>query len=74
MTVPCKSLACRSKRPHSNPNQHTAAVIKLIRDMRRRNPSLGMMELWHLYLQILTFLLLLKSLKKHYNRKLLYII
>jgi len=42
-----ESLACRSRRPHSHPNQHTEAEIKLIRDMRRRNPRLGMIELWH---------------------------
>ena len=41
------SLACRSRRPHSHPNQHTQAELKLIRDMRRRNPKLGMVELWH---------------------------
>ncbi len=41
------SLACQSKRPHSHPNQHTEAELKLIRDMRRRNPKLGMIELWH---------------------------
>ena len=27
------SLACQSKRPHSHPNQHTEAELKLIRDM-----------------------------------------
>ena len=42
-----ESLACRSRRPRSHPNQHTEAEIKLIRDMRRRNPQLGMIELWH---------------------------
>ena len=42
-----ESLACCSRRPHSHPNQHTEAEIKLIRDMRRRNPQLGMVELWH---------------------------
>ena len=42
-----ESLACQSRRPHSHPNQHTEAELKLIRDMRRRNPSLGMVELWH---------------------------
>ena len=41
------SLACASRRPHSHPNQHTEAELKLIRDMRRRNPTLGMTELWH---------------------------
>ena len=39
------SLACQSRRPHSHPNQHTEAERKLIRDMRRRNPTLGMIEL-----------------------------
>ena len=42
-----ESLACQSRRPHSHPNQHTDAELKLIRDMRRRNPKLGMVELWH---------------------------
>ena len=37
-----QSLACQSRRPHSHPNQHTEAELKLIRDMRRRNPRLGM--------------------------------
>lgn len=41
------SLACASRRPHSHPNQHTEDELKLIRDMRRRNPTLGMLELWH---------------------------
>ncbi len=41
------SLSCQSRRPHSNPNQHTEEELKLIRDMRRRNPELGMIELWH---------------------------
>ncbi len=42
-----ESLACQSRRPHSHPNQHTEAERKLNRDMRRRNPTLGMIELWH---------------------------
>lgn len=41
-----ESLACQSRRPHSHPKQHTEAELKLIRDMRRRNPSLGLVELW----------------------------
>ena len=41
------SLACQSRRPHHRPNRHTQAELKLIRDMRRRNPHLGMVELWH---------------------------
>ena len=28
-----ESLACRSRRPHSHPNQHTEAELKLIRDL-----------------------------------------
>ena len=42
-----QSLACQSRRPHHHPNQHTEAELKLIRDMRRRDPRLGMVELWH---------------------------
>lgn len=41
------SLACQSRRPRHHPNQHTQEELKLIRDMRRRNPTLGMVELWH---------------------------
>ena len=41
-----ESLACRSKRPHSHPNQHKPEEIRLICDMRRRNPKLGLIELW----------------------------
>jgi len=40
------SLACQSKRPHSHPNQHSAEEIKLIKDMRRRSPNLGLVEFW----------------------------
>ncbi len=41
-----ESLSPQSKRPHYHPNQHTEAEIKLITDMRRRNPRLGLTELW----------------------------
>ena len=41
------SLACQSRRPHSHPNQHIETELKLIQDMHRRNPNLGMVELWH---------------------------
>lgn len=41
-----ESLACQSRRPHSHPNQHTPQELKLIRNMRRRNPKLGVVELW----------------------------
>ena len=39
-------LACRSGHPHGHPNQHTEQELKLIRDMRRRNPKLGLTDLW----------------------------
>lgn len=42
-----ESLACQSRRPHAHPNQHTEAELKLIRDMRRRNPELGLSEFWY---------------------------
>ena len=42
-----ESLAAQSKRPHHHPAEHTEAELKLIRDMRRRNPQLGLTELWH---------------------------
>ncbi len=40
------SLRDRSRRPHHHPNEHTPSEIKLIRDMRRRNPSAGLVVLW----------------------------
>jgi len=40
------SLACLSKRPHSHPAQHTAEELALLRRMWRRNPDLGLCELW----------------------------
>ena len=42
-----ESLADQSKRPHHHPNEHTPDELKLIRDMRRCNPKLGLTELWH---------------------------
>jgi len=42
-----ESLACRSRRPHRHPNQHTDEEITLIKNLRRRNPNLGLNELWH---------------------------
>lgn len=42
-----ESLAKRSRRPHSHPNAHTPQELKLIADMRRRNPDLGLNELWY---------------------------
>ena len=41
-----ESLACRSRRPHSHPKQHTEQEITLLRNMCRRNPRLGRVELW----------------------------
>jgi len=41
-----ESLAYLSRRPHSPPNQHTEAERKMIHDMHRRNPDLGIVELW----------------------------
>lgn len=41
-----ESLASKSKRPHSHPNQHTEEELTLIRNMRRRNPNMGIIDLW----------------------------
>ena len=41
-----QSLADRSHRPHSHPNQHTSEEIKLILNMRRRNPNTGIVVFW----------------------------
>lgn len=41
-----QSLADRSHRPHSHPNQHTPEEIKLILNMRRRNPNTGLVVFW----------------------------
>lgn len=40
------SLADKSHRPHSHPNQHTPDELKLISDMRRRNPHAGLVVFW----------------------------
>ncbi len=42
-----ESLRPKSKRPHHHPSQHTEEELKLIRDMRRRNPRIGVVDLWH---------------------------
>jgi len=42
-----ESLACKSRRPHSHPKAHSEAELKLIRDVRRRNPKLGQLEFWY---------------------------
>lgn len=41
-----ESLRERSRRPHHHPNQHTPEEIKLIMDMRRRNPDAGLVVFW----------------------------
>lgn len=41
-----QSLIERSRRPHSHPNQHTPQELKLISDMRRRNPQDGLVFFW----------------------------
>ncbi len=42
-----ESLACQSRCSHSHPDQHTEDELKLIRDMRRGNTQLGLVELWY---------------------------
>ena len=41
-----QSLADKSHKPHHHPNQHTDAELKLIADMRRRNPQAGLVVFW----------------------------
>lgn len=41
-----QSLADRSHRPHSHPNQHTTEELNLIQNMRRRNPNAGLVVFW----------------------------
>ena len=41
-----EALRCRSRRPHHHPNQHTPTEIKLIYNIRRRNPNAGLVILW----------------------------
>jgi transposase len=41
-----ESLRPESRRPHHHPNEHTPEELKLIHDMKRRNPKLGMVEFW----------------------------
>lgn len=41
-----QSLADQSRRPHHHPNQHTEQELKLIKDMRRRNPNAGLVVFW----------------------------
>ena len=41
-----ESLRDLSRRPHSHPSQHTTEEIKLVSDMRRRNPHAGLVVFW----------------------------
>ncbi len=41
-----QSLRDHSRRPHHHPNQHTTEELKLITDMRRRNPDAGLVVFW----------------------------
>ena len=40
------SLEDRSHRPHHHPNQHREDEIRLINNMRRRNPNAGLVVFW----------------------------
>jgi hypothetical protein len=42
-----ESLRDQSRRPHSHPNQHTNEELTQIRNLRRRNPHIGLIDLWH---------------------------
>jgi transposase InsO family protein len=41
-----ESLREHSRRPHSHKNQHTPNELKLIKDMRKRNPNAGLVVFW----------------------------
>ncbi|MCI8407912.1 MAG: transposase [Lachnospiraceae bacterium] len=41
-----ESLRELSRRPHHHPNQHTPEEIRLINNMRRRNPDAGLVVFW----------------------------
>ena len=41
-----QSLADKSHKPHSHPNQHTESELMLIKNMRRRNPHAGLVVFW----------------------------
>ena len=50
------ALGSKSRRPKSHSNTHIKEEIKLITDMRRRNPNIGLQDLW------------IKSRKRGYTR------
>ena len=41
-----ESLRNKSRMPKHHPKAHTAAELKLIQDMRRRNPEAGLVVFW----------------------------
>ena len=41
-----QSLADKSHKPNYHPNQHTETEMKLIKDMRKRNPNAGLVVFW----------------------------
>ena len=41
-----QSLKDKSHRPHHHPNEHTTEELKLISNMRRRNPNEGLVVFW----------------------------
>lgn len=41
-----QSLANKSYRPHHHPNEHTQQELKLISDIRRRNPHADLVVFW----------------------------
>ena len=41
-----QSLADKSRRPHHQPNEHTADELKFITDMRKRNANAGLVVFW----------------------------
>lgn len=40
------ALSSKSRRPKSHPNAHTEVELILIRNLRRRNPNIGLQDLW----------------------------
>ena len=40
------SLADRSHKPHHHPKQHSDLELKWIRDLRKRNPDMGLIDFW----------------------------
>lgn len=42
-----ESLAYHSRKLHSHPKRHTKEKIGLIHRMHRRNPKIGLTELWY---------------------------